>query len=205
VPALACLVPVAILLGSLQWIRNAALSTRVHFWEHVEMAGGQVKRVGRVGNSCHVIFWTWALSALCVQCQLWLFLVGSWFRIFQVCFSGICWMLLRWFQLLLLLLVSLLLFYFHMCWFSVLSSLCFRIFSASFFVTFYPCNCCCYYCSVGVLIKKKVTFCCWKMTFILPLIVVILVLTYILPTFHWVLRPLVYSLVPCARQKIYWW
>jgi len=30
-PALACLVPVAILLGSLQWIRNTALSTRVSF------------------------------------------------------------------------------------------------------------------------------------------------------------------------------
>ena len=30
-PALACLVPVAILLGSLQWIWNAALSTRVSF------------------------------------------------------------------------------------------------------------------------------------------------------------------------------
>ena len=30
-PALACLVPVAILLGSLQWIRNAALSTGVSF------------------------------------------------------------------------------------------------------------------------------------------------------------------------------
>jgi hypothetical protein len=28
-PALACLVPVAILLGSLQWMRNAALSTGV--------------------------------------------------------------------------------------------------------------------------------------------------------------------------------
>jgi len=40
-PALAYLVHVAVLLGTLQWIRNAALSTGVSFREHVEIAWGR--------------------------------------------------------------------------------------------------------------------------------------------------------------------
>ena len=51
-----CLVLAAILLGSLQWIRNSAFQPEFHFREHVEIAGGQFRSVGRVGNSGHVIF-----------------------------------------------------------------------------------------------------------------------------------------------------
>ena len=67
--ALACLVPVAILLGPLQWIWNTTLSTEFHFREHIEITGGQVRWVGRVGNIGHVIFLSEIPSqrARCVQ------------------------------------------------------------------------------------------------------------------------------------------
>ena len=48
---------------------------------------------------------TSALSEVCVQCPIWLFFVLPWFCAFPMCCSGIFWMKLRWFQLLLLLLV----------------------------------------------------------------------------------------------------
>jgi len=54
--ALACLVPVAILLGFLQWTQNSALSTGLSFREHIEIAGDHVRRVGRVGNGGRVLF-----------------------------------------------------------------------------------------------------------------------------------------------------
>ena len=51
---------------------------------------------------------TLVISTVCVQCPIWLFFVVSWCRAYLVCFSGIFWMILMWFQLLLLLQVSLL-------------------------------------------------------------------------------------------------
>ena len=78
---------------------------------------------------------TVALSAVSAQCPIWLFFVVPWFCVFPVCCLGIFWMILKWFQLLLLLLVSLV-FMFHICCISVVRSLYFRIFSASFLITF---------------------------------------------------------------------
>ena len=72
----------------------------------------------------YVCTFTSVLSKVHVQCPIWLFFVVC--RSFLVCCSGIIWMILRWFQLPLLLLVSLA-FIFHMCWISIVRSLCFRI------------------------------------------------------------------------------
>ena len=62
--------------------------------------------------------------------------VDSWVRAFSVC----CWGFFEWFwdssSLLLLLPVSLFLLQYHVCCFSVVRSLYFRIFSAPFFITF---------------------------------------------------------------------
>ena len=48
-----------------------------------------------------------ALSAVCVQCPVWLYCVVPCFGALPVCCSGIVWIILGWFQLPLLLLVSL--------------------------------------------------------------------------------------------------
>ena len=76
------------------------------------------------------------LSEACVQWQIWLFCVLSWHYAFQVRCSGIFWMVLRWFQLPLFLLVSLV-FTHHMRCISILRSLYFRILAASFSITYY--------------------------------------------------------------------
>ena len=47
-------------------------------------------------------------SEVYLQCPIWLFAVVPLFHALPVCYSGSFWMILRWFQLLLLLLVSLL-------------------------------------------------------------------------------------------------
>ena len=66
-----------------------------------------------LSDTCHVIFHvecfvlTSALPALCVQFTVWLFCRTPWFSAFQVYGSGIFWIILRWFQLPLVLLVSL--------------------------------------------------------------------------------------------------
>jgi len=56
-PALAYLVPVAILLGSLQWIQNTALSTRFSFWgTSRNLRGpGQMSRQGGEQWSCYFL------------------------------------------------------------------------------------------------------------------------------------------------------
>jgi hypothetical protein len=54
----------------------------------------------------NLLHFTSALSAVCVQCPVWLFSVVTSFRAFPICCSGIFWIILRWFQLPLLLLVS---------------------------------------------------------------------------------------------------
>jgi hypothetical protein len=72
-----------------------------------------------------------ALSAVCVQRPIWLFVVVPRLRAFPVCCSGIVWVILKWFQLPLLFAFT-----FHMCWISIKGYLCFRIFSASFLITF---------------------------------------------------------------------
>jgi hypothetical protein len=55
---------------------------------------------------CSYIFCTFTLrlSEVCVQCPLWLFSVVPWFHAFLLCWSDISWMIMRWFQLPLLLL-----------------------------------------------------------------------------------------------------
>ena len=76
------------------------------------------------------------LSEECVQWPLWLFCILSWRYAFEVRCSDMFWMILRWFQLPLLLLVSLV-FTLHMRCISILRSFYFRIFSASFSITYY--------------------------------------------------------------------
>ena len=55
---------------------------------------------------------TLVLSEVCVQCPIWLFFVVPCFVLFLVCCSGIVWVILSWFHLPLLLLVSLLFLHF---------------------------------------------------------------------------------------------
>jgi hypothetical protein len=76
---------------------------------------------------------TLALTAVCVQCPIWLFDVFSQFRAFPVCCSGIVWVILKWFQSSLLHPVSLLLSH-STC--PEFLSLYFKIFSGSFLITF---------------------------------------------------------------------
>jgi len=67
-----------------------------------------------------MLFHTWnmlcmftlALSAACVQCTISLSFVVPWLPAFPVCCSGIDWIIVRWFLLLLFLLVSILLSHF---------------------------------------------------------------------------------------------
>jgi len=77
-----------------------------------------------------------ALSVVCVQCQIWIFFVVTWFSTFPVCWSGIAWVNLKWFRLPLWLPVSLLFFTFHKLCIYTASFLYFKIFSASFLITF---------------------------------------------------------------------
>jgi len=50
---------------------------------------------------------TSAFTSVSVRCTIWLFFVLSWFRALPVCSSGTLWVILKWFQLPLLLSVSL--------------------------------------------------------------------------------------------------
>ena len=54
------------------------------------------------------LYSTEVLTAVCVQCPVWLFCVVSEHRAFPVCCSGIVWVILIWLNLLLLLLLLLL-------------------------------------------------------------------------------------------------
>ena len=90
---------------------------------------------------------TSALSAVCVQCPIWLFAVAPWFHTFLASDSGIFRMILRWLQLPLLLLLSLLFLrsiyiylqhmyiYIYIYCISIVRYLYFRI-SAYFLITF---------------------------------------------------------------------
>jgi len=75
-----------------------------------------------------VCTFSWVLSEVCVQGPIWPFFVMPWFHASLVRH----WVIMRWFQSPKLLLVS---FWFHMHWISILWSLYFRIFSASFLIT----------------------------------------------------------------------
>jgi len=80
---------------------------------------------------------TLALSAVCVQCTIWLFTVVTWFCALPVCCSGFVWVILRLYQLPLFLLVSLLILYSTCAEFALcVRCLHFRIASASFLITF---------------------------------------------------------------------
>ena len=84
----------------------------------------------------HVLyFYSSTFCSKCAVSNMAVFFVVPRFRVFLVCCLGIFWMILKWFELLLLLLVSLV-FTFHICCISVVRSLYFRIFSASFLITF---------------------------------------------------------------------
>jgi hypothetical protein len=60
---------------------------------------------------------------VCVPCPIWLFSVVPWSRVFPVCCSRIFWMILRWLQLSLLLLVSTFVFTLHKHCISIVVSL----------------------------------------------------------------------------------
>ena len=60
----------------------------------------------------NVLYFYFALPAVCVQCPMWLFYVVLCFGTFPACSSGMSWMILRWLQL------PLLLFY-HVCFYSL--------------------------------------------------------------------------------------
>ena len=79
---------------------------------------------------------TSVLSAVCMQCPIWLFHVVPWLRSFQVLYSGVVWNILRSFQLPLLLLVIAFVFTVHKPYISIVRSSYFIIFSASFLITF---------------------------------------------------------------------
>jgi len=70
-PALSCLVPDAILLGSLQWIRNAALSTGVSFYgtRRNRKGPGQVSRQGGEQWSCYFLSGIPSQQARCMQAR----------------------------------------------------------------------------------------------------------------------------------------
>jgi len=74
------------------------------------------------------------LHEVCLQCLLWLFSAVPWCAL-PVCYSGIVWMISRWLQLALLLLVSSI-FTFHIHCIYILRYLYFKIFLASFLATF---------------------------------------------------------------------
>jgi hypothetical protein len=75
---------------------------------------------------CHIS----TSCSVCVQCPVWLFLVVPWICAFSVCSLGILWMILKLYQLPLLLLVPLL-FLHSVHAVSIVRSTYFKIFSAS--------------------------------------------------------------------------
>ena len=79
---------------------------------------------------------TLVLSTVGMQSPIWLFFALLWFHAFPVCCSGTVWMILRWFQLPLSLLVSLLLSHSTCDEFLLMRSLYSKIFSVSYLITF---------------------------------------------------------------------
>ena len=83
---------------------------------------------------CLIYFtFTLVLSEVCVQCPVWPFSLVSWLHDFLVCCSRIFWMRV---PVAPIITGITFVFTFHMRRISIVRSLCFRIFSASFLITF---------------------------------------------------------------------
>jgi len=83
------------------------------------------------------MFWTfkWSHPAVCVQCTIWLLSVIPRFRVSALCCSGFFWVIYRWFKSFLLLSISIC-FRILYAIISIGRSLYFKIFLASFLITF---------------------------------------------------------------------